>query len=122
MFEVVSCCDKGSEKMISAKSLAFTDREAVKEFLLQEGGVPDHPWLHEQVLFVWKVAFCMQDKQLVELGPEQVKQEESQEKMLLYVIPPQVSDTLKKPSLQVRLLDFNKQLLSKGPLQFKHDV
>ena len=30
MFEVVSCCDKGSENTIIAKSLAFTDRVAVK--------------------------------------------------------------------------------------------
>ena len=89
---------------------------------MHEGGVPDHPWLHKQVLLVWRVAFCMQDKQLFELGPEQVKQEESQEKKLLYVIPPQVSDRLKYPALEVWLLEFNKQLLSKGPLQFKHDV
>ena len=43
IFEFVRFSDKGSEKTIVATSLAFTDKEAVKLFLIHKGGDPDHP-------------------------------------------------------------------------------
>ena len=33
-----------------ATSLALSDKIALKVFLSQKGGTPDHPWLHKQVL------------------------------------------------------------------------
>ena len=73
---------RGSEKVMVAMSLALSDKKALKYILSHKGGIPDYPWLHEQVLFNCKVAFCIQVVHSFEEGPVQSKQEVSQGKQL----------------------------------------
>ena len=85
-FERIKLYAKGSENVSVATSLALRDKIALKVFLTQKEETPDHPWLHKQVLFDWRIAFCIQDAQLFGPEPEQVEHEGSQAKQLRFVM------------------------------------